>query len=111
MELTKENILNAIKDWSPEELGILSADIAKLHVEALKRAGYENKNDRLLLANADYESRCTKGYKPNVRATERWWKLHVGALLYFRANRKRRKHGKVATVSKSKEKHNENSTT
>lgn len=102
MVLTKESILEEIKDWSVEELDHLNMGIAELHEINSKRDRFESKRPILLIANADYEGRCTEGYKPNIRATERWWKLKPGSLANFRNNSHKRNHSKVVKVKRKK---------
>lgn len=100
MENELNEILEKVQDWPAEDLRILYDAIITFHKIALKREGYEHKNDILLLANADYESRCTEEYTPSIRATERWFKLKAGSLIYFRANKNRRTNGKVEIVGR-----------
>jgi len=65
-------------------------------------ANFEIKKEEILRANADYESQQAEGYSPNIRALERWYHIPVGSLKNFRANRKRRIHGKIIPVSQLK---------
>jgi hypothetical protein len=64
---------------------------------------WEAKNETLLLANADYEEqKRLRGHKLSTRAVERFWKLRAGQLSSYRANRNRRKFGRVTPTFKRK---------
>jgi hypothetical protein len=49
--------------------------------------------ERVALANADYEERRSKdsSHMWNIRTVERDWRLKIGQLTNYRANRRRRK--------------------
>lgn len=66
----------------------------------MKLERFEAKKETLLLANADYEARRIedRSHRFNVRMVERHWKLKAGALVNFRANRKRRIHSVVSQL-------------
>jgi len=63
---------------------------------------FEIDKEQILRANADYESQVAEGYSPNIKALERWYHIPLGTLKNFRANRKRRIHGKITPVAELK---------
>lgn len=63
---------------------------------------YEEQNRILLLANADYETQKKIDHTITIPSIERFWGLPKERLRYFRANRKRRMHGKIKLTFKRK---------